>query len=194
MSIIDDSYEINHPYFKQNGYLNWLGSFTIDETLPEERRPQYGKLLHRLWHISWEGNAECIGNDRDRERDGFGLRVQYEREIYGKTMVDATEIYGPVRVLEVLLSLSMHMYDLMLDTDIYNSVSRWFWEIMGNVGLDILDDDVYDKMDGDSLVSNVVLDILERNPDSAVDGWFSVREWREMEVWYQMHEYISEYF
>lgn len=194
MSIIDDSYEINHPYFKQNGYLNWLGSFTIDETLPEERRPRYGKLLHRLWHISWEGNAECIGNDRDREREGFGLRVQYGCEIYGKPILDATEIYGPVRVLEVLLSLSMHMYDLMLDTDIYNSVSRWFWEIMGNVGLDILDDDIYDEMDGDSLVSNVVLDILERNPDSAVDGWFSVREWREMEVWYQMHEYISEYF
>lgn len=190
MSIIDESYDLNKPFFQHHSYLEWLESFTIDETVPDNRRLTYSKLLYSLWKIPWEGNAKNIGNDADREIDGLCLRDQYESILYGDMMVETKELYGPARVLEVLVSISMHMYDLMLDTSVYNSVSRWFWEIMHNAGLDCLDDDGWRDIDED-VVEEVVIDILQRR---SKNGWFSNNNWHEKEVWYQMQEYISDYF
>lgn len=196
MSVIDESYSINKPYFQNHSYIEWLISFTIDETMTDITRPKYKKLLMHLWQMEWEGNHVNLGNDRDRENDGFELRYRYDDILYsGNAPVhDVILIFGKVRVLEVLIALSMHMYDLMLDTDIYNSVSRWFWEIMVNVGLECLDDDYFDSMNGHKIVDETVMDILQRNRNGETRGWFSVDNWYKMEVWYQLNEYISAYF
>lgn len=201
MSIVDDSYSVNKPYFNNHSYISWLESFTIDERLSDDRRPTYNLLLIKLWDIPFHG---AIGNDCDRGDEGLELRSRYDAMVarrlglYGRggDPFGVSNIYGDCRVLEMLIALSMRMYDLMQDMGEYNSVSRWFWEIMKNVGFDTLDDDNYELSDGDHVVESVVNDILNLRERSSgrPGGWFYVSDWREIEIWYQMHEYLKRYF
>ncbi len=199
MSIVDETYDLNAPYFKNHSYIEWLESFTIDETMSDDRRPTYGYLLKKLWSMPFYGS---IGNDDDRGDEGLELRTRYNSILARNTGVDfrlipdANAIFGECRVLEMLVALSMRMYDLMQDMGVYNSVSRWFWEIMHNVGFDDLDDSVYLESNGDQVVENVVTDILElhERKSGRPGGWFYVSDWRNLEIWYQMHEYLSKFF
>lgn len=200
MSIIDDSYDINAPYFQNHSYIEWLESFTIDETMRDDRRPTYHGLVMTLWNIEYNPKDGGIGNDLDRMEEGLELRIRYDyilsknAGLEHEMVVHAASMFGPCRVLEVIITLAMHMYDMMQDTDIYNSVSRWFWEIMANVGLDDLDDSIFGQREA-SLVEKTVGDILDRKgPKGARGGWFYVEDWQEIEVWYQMHEYLNGMF
>ena len=199
VAIVNDSYDINAPYFSGRSYLDWLESFTIDEQVPDDRRLTYKKLLRKLWDIPFVGS---IGNDDDRGDEGLELRTRYNDILAKKAgrgefvTPDVHDIYGDCRVLEMLIALSMRMYDLMQDMGIYNSVSRWFWEIMSNVGFDELDDYIYDDLDGDGIVESMVNDIqsLHERKSGRPGGWFYVEDWRSLEIWYQMHEYLSRFF
>lgn len=199
MSIVDETYDLNAPYFKNHSYIEWLESFTIDERLSDDRRPTYRYLLRKLWSMSFYGS---IGNDDDRGDEGLELRIRYNSILAKNSGIslnsipDTNIIFGECRVLEMLVALSMRMYDIMQDMGVYNSVSRWFWEIMHNVGFDALDDSVYIESNGDAVVENVVTDILElrERKSGRPGGWFYVQDWRYLEIWYQMHEYLSKFF
>lgn len=199
MSIVDETYDVNAPYFKNHSYIEWLESFTIDERLSDDRRPTYEYLLKKLWSMPFYGS---IGNDDDRGDEGLELRIRYNSILAKNSGIDfrliqdTNIIFGECRVLEMLIALSMRMYDIMQDMGVYNSVSRWFWEIMHNVGFDTLDDSVYLESDGDVVVENVVNDILElhERKSGRPGGWFYVSDWRHLEIWYQMHEYLSKFF
>lgn len=180
----------------ESKYLEYLKDFTIDETVSDERRLTYDILLNKLWDAIFHGH---IGNDYDREYDGLDLRVGYTNVLMKHGIDVGCDIYsefGDCRVLEMLIALSMHMYDLMQDMGLYNSVSRWFWEIMKNVGFDELDDDSYQALDGDRVVEKVLDDIsnLHQRKSGRPGGWFYVKDWTDIELWYQMHEYLSRYF
>lgn len=174
-------------------YVDWLKNIVSDDGYYPDWDRSFIKLLNCLWEIPWEGNAKYIGSDRDREQDGYDLRVQYETEICESSGPKLADIYGSVKVLEVLVAISLRMYDFMLDTNIYNSPSRWFWEIIGNSYLDVMNDDSYEDRGGDEAVENVVYSILKKE-EGPLRGWFGSPNWRTMEIWYQMHEYLSAYF
>ena len=198
MATLDDSYKLNEPYFSQENasYFKWLESFTIDDQLLNANK-KYTRLLRTLWDIPFEG---YLGNDADRGEEGLELRYRYSDILaekvddYGK-IPDFTEIFGGCRVLEMLIALSMHMYDLMQDLGIYNSVSRWFWEIMRNVDFIQYSDDVFD-MRSELSIRKVVDDILKSNNLAlgSKGGWFNISGWYKIEIWYQMHEYLHGYF
>lgn len=203
MSIVDDSYTINETYFDGSSYVDWLESFTVDETVDDSRRPLYSKLLNCLWHIPFEPS---IGNDDDRAANGIELRKRYYDILTRETGVrvnsyatkELEKIFGSCRVLEMLVGLSMQMYDLMQDLGMYNSVSRWFWEIMSCVGFDAMDDSYWRDGRDDMIVEEVVGHIMHRDgtrsrPDWP-GGWFGLDGWQNMEIWYQMHAYLSGYF
>lgn len=199
MSIVDENYKVNQPYFKNHSYLEWLESFTIDETLSDDRRPTYHKLIRKLWDIPFHG---AIGNDEARGDEGLELRIRYNDILAKKagagefTTPNVQDIYGECRVLEMLVALAMRMYDIMQDMGVYNSVSRWFWEIMHNVGLDDFEDGVYDILEGDRIIELIVVDILNlvAVEPGEPGGWFYVYDWQEIEIWYQMHEYLRRFF
>lgn len=199
VATLDDSYKINKKYFDNTSYFEWLESFTIDEQLVNSNK-QYRKLLRTLLDIPFWG---AIGNDDDRGEEGLELRVRYN-DIFAKksgkgdfNTPEVDDIFGHCRVLEMLIALSMHMYDLMQDMGIYNSVSRWFWEIMRNVGLDKFDDQHFNKRTK-YIITKTVEDILNLDSGNVKTGtrggWFNSRNWQEIEIWYQMHEYLRGYF
>lgn len=203
MAILDDSYTVNELYFTGRSYVEWLESFTIDERMDSSRRLSYHKLIMLLWEIEFEPS---VGNDHDRAAEGLELRSRYNDILARKAgdgdfvTPDVRAIFGECRVLEMLIALSMRMYDLMQDMGIYNSVSRWFWEIMSNVGFDILDDDTWDESN-ESAFSNEQFvryscDEIMQGFGQAVGkkgGWFYVEDWDSIEIWYQMHRYLKKY-
>ena len=205
VSIVDKSYSVNAPYFKNESYVEWLESFTIDETVSDISRRSYHELIDALWTIPFRAN---LGNDIDRAEEGLELRNKYNYILSKKAgdgdfiTPDVHEIFGECRVLEMLVALSMRMYDVMMYTDIYNSVSKWFWTIMRIIGFDTLDDDnwvegVYGSF---NLVCDICSDIMDHreyfDDGTALiyGGWFGVHGWQRMEIWYQMHAYLQRYF
>ena len=204
MAILDDSYTLNEPYFNGRSYLEWLESFTIDERINEHDRKTYHNLIGLLWDIEFEPS---VGNDHDRAEEGLELRVRYNDIFSKKSGVgefntpDIRAIFGECRVLEMLIALSMRMYDLMQDMGIYNSVSRWFWEIMQNVGFDVLDDSEFEGKSEtqirliDDFVHAVCQDIMSGESAKARrrGGWFFLDDWDSIEIWYQMHRYLTQY-
>lgn len=207
MSIVDavESYRTNEPYFDRESYVEWLKSFTIDERVSDDRRLTYDNLIKRLWLIHF---VPSVGNDIDRAVDGTELRKRYYDILAKNTGVyvrdvedDLGEIFGPCRVLEMLIALSMRMYDLMQDLGVYNSVSRWFWAIMENVNFDILDDDYWESdvvgYDPDDYVEETCNHIMNHDgirSEGLEGGWFWVPGWEKMEIWYQMHAYLRQFF
>lgn len=189
---------------KIGSYFDWLTSFIEDEE-QEANGVTYDCLLKKLWSIPYRPS---LGNDLDRAEDGIALRQMYDdivdreldrypRCVNMKSFEYAEDIYGDCRVLEMLVALSMRMCDIMQDTGVDNSVSRWFWEIMENVAFDILHDDVWFEYDGDDLVERHVNRIMDRDIRSGQNGrggWFYVRGWTRIEIWYQMHNYLKPLF
>lgn len=203
VAILDASYTVNESYFTGRSYVEWLESFTIDERMDSSRRVSYHKLIMQLWEIEFEPS---VGNDHDRAAEGLELRSRYNDILARKAgegdfvTPDVCAIFGECRVLEMLVALSMRMYDLMQDMGIYNSVSRWFWEIMSNVGFDILDDDTWNESDEAAFSNEQFVryscDEIMQGFGQAVGkkgGWFYVEDWDSIEIWYQMHRYLKQY-
>ena len=196
MAVLDDSYSLNEQYFNNDSYIGWLESFTIDERQSDSQGRSYKKLLRALWDIEFVG---IFGNDSDRGEEGLELRSRY-RDILDKMAgegefytPDVRDIFGECRVLEMLIALCMHMYTLMEDMDIYNSVSRWFWEILRNVSLDLFDDIWFDRLGGIAEVEYIVTEIINLR-STECNGWFNDPRWKTTEIWYQMHWYLKRYF
>lgn len=204
MAILDDSYTVNEPYFNGRSYVEWLESFTIDERVDESRRLSYHKMIMQLWEIEFES---YIGNDHDRAAEGLELRYRYNNILAQKAgegdfvTPDVRDIFGECRLLEMLVALSMRMYDLMQDMGIYNSVSRWFWEIMENVGFDILDDSTWGaegssrSYRNENFMRHVCDEIMHGDGPyvGKKGGWFHINDWDSIEIWYQMHRYLKQY-
>lgn len=203
MAILDDSYTVNESYFTGRSYVEWLESFTIDERMDSSRRLSYHKLIMQLWEVEFEPH---VGNDHDRAAEGLELRSRYNDILARKAgdgdfvTPDVRAIFGECRVLEMLVALSMRMYDLMQDMGVYNSVSRWFWEIMSNVGFDILDDDTWDESDmsafsNEQFVRYSCEEIMQGFGQAVgkKGGWFYLEDWDLIEIWYQMHRYLKQY-
>lgn len=202
VAILDESYTVNEPYFNGRSYVEWLESFTIDERINERYRLSYHNLIRQLWEIVF---VPSIGNDHDRAAEGLELRSRYNDILAKKAgegdfvTPDVMAIFGECRVLEMLVALSMRMYDLMQDMGIYNSVSRWFWEIMKNVGFDLLDDSRWDSEQStfnNKQFINYICDEIMHGFGQSIGrrgGWFFVENWDSIEIWYQMHRYLKHY-
>lgn len=204
MAVLDDSYTVNDPYFSGRSYVDWLESFTIDERVDSDRRLSYHNLIRELWEIEF---VPSVGNDHDRAAEGLELRARYNDILARKAGDGAFEtpdvhgIFGECRVLEMLIALSMRMYDLMQDMGIYNSVSRWFWEIMECISFDILDDDYWGEIGSGKARKSErfvhdICDRIMRGDGLRVGrrgGWFFTEDWENIEIWYQMHAYLTQY-
>ena len=197
--VTEDTYRLTESYFDRESYIEWLESFTIDDRIPKEYQTTYHHLINKLWSINY---IPSIGNDVDRATDGLELRSRYY-DIYmresGLTarndVVDnVVSIFGECTLLEMLIALSMNMYDIMQDMDIYNSVSRWFWELLKNAKIDRLDDSSWDDLTDSQYVEDIVKDIMELKENGYTRGWFDLDIWTSVEIWYQMHKYLSRYF
>ena len=108
---------------------------------------------------------------------------------------------SPCSVLEILVSVANRMEDILYDPKNGNRALKWLWTLICNLGLDIFTDAVY-KSDPGSFMQEID-DILEKFIGRTYDrkgqgGLFPLKkprkDQREVEIWYQMQEYLDENF
>ena len=124
-----------------------------------------------------------VPNDDNRLDDGLQLRKCFAEE---KDIPDAElQKFGPGNVLEVMIALAGRMGFILYDLKTGDHSVRWFWMLINNLRLK-----PHSKAN-DSIIKN----LLERKYASNGDGGLfpirnSKRDQREVEIWYQMMDYI----
>jgi hypothetical protein len=143
-----------------------------------------------------------VPNDDNRGIDGKFLRDCFRS--LSSEYDDADALDGPCNMLELLIGLARRMDDTMQDPEgptgamsEEDRVARWFWEILGNVGLDYYTDEVWVEKCGTMMVDMILNRILDRTYHrNGKGGLFPLRtpkkDQRKVEIWYQMSTYLLE--
>lgn len=177
-------------------YFDWLYSHVglVEDSNPKHSHRLLASELFDIpfkWHVKGDGN---------REQAGFDMRDAFVDEV-GSWENDRF-IFEPCTVLELLVALSIKLNFMhCLDEDQRDSgVGVWFWKLCHNLDLDQYTDEAYlsDPLGRtSSLVRRKVNIFLERRyHQSGRGGLFPLKhssnDQREIEIWYQMSEYLIE--
>ena len=174
-----------------NAYRNWL-----QDTMHAD---SYSVLFDILYDTPFEWSDD-LPRDSDRASDGRYLRLKFSNESGMNVYKDWLDDTWPCSFLEFLVALSYSIDDkIMYDPEEPDQPSRWFWEIMGNIGLDEYDDA---KMMKDGMLAwyyvNEIMDrvMCRRYDYNGNGGMFPLRrpamDQRKVEVWYQANAYMIE--
>ena len=186
---------IAHFYFK------WLYSLVGLET---KQYSKYWRLLENLYshEYTW-----YVDNDVNRAMDGINLRQIFCRTYgYDYSEIDPIVFERPCTFLEMLIGLARRIdSDIMWDPEAGDRTSYWFWMMLRNAGfIDAsgrLNSDEYFDAESMVEVAEKVDFIVNRRYDSRGNGGlFQVeylpdgRDFRDMELWYQMQFCMNERF
>ena len=172
----------------QQRYFNWLCSKVRADRDPEYMH--YSCLLNDLFNQEYRWDF-AIESDANRADDGINLRLLYSQETGDR--LDWINRKTSCTILEMLIAMSIRIeMDIMGDPG-EDRPERWFWEMLGNLGLMIMTDDNYDP--------NYVTDIIWRwmarqYSKNGSGGLFPLRkptsDQRSIPIWDQMGAYLVE--
>lgn len=172
-------------------YLHWLCSLVELNNHNGATYFALAGILHRK-AFYW-----TVANDDNRGSDGSNLRMRFLEEAGLSPTAYPDLNLGVCTVLEMLIALC----DRCETTMMYNPnkgerISRWFWTIMENLGLDRYSDLEIDLAASDEINHKIEV-ALDRSYDKKGRGGFfplknSKKDQREVEIWYQMCAFISE--
>jgi len=181
-------------YMMNKTYLRWLGDkIDLDYLNTNEKRTEY-RYVYLVYELCKKEFFWTVPNDDNRRTDGLKLREQFYEET-GRLINDRCMC----NMLEVLIALAERFESLLTEpiAGVTNYTAKFFWEMIGNLGLDRFTDDVYLDHCDPFIVSNVLDRVLERNYSrSGAGGLFPLRnpkkDQRRVELWYQMSAYLLE--
>lgn len=170
-------------------YFEWL----CDIAGVWREEPPYYLLAKALHDRAFTGE---LPHDENRAGDGIALRDEYA--FNGSSYPDTIDLTGPCSVLEMLIGVAKRM-DFVLSSpdDDREYTGRYFFELIGNLGLEGLTDDDYAILGGEARVDDAVGRLMRRtyDPDGR-GGLFPLRrpveDQRYVEIWYQMNAYLME--
>lgn len=135
-----------------------------------------------------------IPNDQNRAVDGLSLRQEFEYMRNPKLAGLGEQ--GFCSFLEMLVALARRIdYNMWEGGE--ETTSRWFWEMIDNMQLKAVDENSSDYNDVIAHNERILENILDRRigPDGS-GGLFPLKrtnnDQREVEIWYQMMEYIQQ--
>lgn len=167
----------------------------------------YWYLMQVLWakEFGW-----FVPNDDNRVADGLELRLEFAYDHYYDYNLSASDICS---VLEMLVALAVRMDDTIIKPGEKVKVGDRFFELICNLELDKYTDDRYldlgnndnsyhlaamYSMVKDSAEIDDILEVLinRQYSKNGKGGLFPLvraeLDQREIEIWYQMHEYLME--
>lgn len=170
-------------------YFEWMYQLVDGEGYSEGN--SYRKLFKHLHKTEFIFSVPMDGNRAD---DGTDLRYRFAYENSHDNRIITTYLDDrPCSVLEMMVALSLRCEeDIMDDPDIGDRTGEWFWGMVQNLGLDLMDDSNFDAVYTDDIISR----FLEReySPDGN-GGLFTVEnckyDLRDIEIWYQMCWYMD---
>ena len=168
-------------------YFEWMYSRVCGNRY--SKPISYRKLLTHLHNTEF---IYSIRKDRNRARDGIGLRDRFvESQGYKPYMAEYLD--GPCSVLEMMIALAIRGEESLMDDPMLGDrTAQWFWGMITSLGLG----GMYDSLFDECLVQDIVTRFLNREyePDGR-GGLFTIRnahrDMRDIEIWYQMHDYIN---
>lgn len=135
--------------------------------------------------------------DANRSEDGMQLREEFEYDTnYRAFHVDDI----PCTMLEMLIGLSTRI-DGIMQSETHEDISRWFWELLGNLEMDIFNDDDYYELGGEGELDKKLRRFLERKyKKNGEGGLFPLSDYKRLgfsdqrltQIWYQMQAYLNE--
>lgn len=166
-------------------YFRWLYAQVGSVKLKNPSRTHWSllKLLH-MKEFVW-----IIPNDDNRLEDGRDLRDEFVYEIRHMDVEPEWMSLG-CSMLEMLIGLARRLWF----EDDHFQIDEWFWHLMENLGLSGFSDrGGWDEQDVEDILNAVIWRIYE--PDGR-GGLFPLKnaqeDQREVELWYQMSEYLLE--
>lgn len=138
-----------------------------------------------------------IENDMNRYIDGLDIRKDFA---YDTLYDDYNDINGPCNCLEMIYGLAKRMNNIIYDPDFpEDETEDCLYCMLQNLGLLIFDDQNFEKYGGIERVNYILEVFLERSYDYYGNGGLfpnqnARKDQRNVEIWYQMSEYINENF
>lgn len=184
----------------EEDYTEWLS-----DKIGKRDGRTYSNLLILL---NAKGYSDDIGNDRNRSYEGGKLREEYINENMDHWDDDAWERidWCPCTFLEMMIALSYRLEELTYNPyeEGDTSASRWFWEMIENLGFSTYDDawfenelEGWEYVDGIYYVNKTLETVNDRTCDYHNKGCLfplqkSNRKVSQMELWDQANEYLIE--
>lgn len=148
----------------------------------------YRQLLTFLHDVEF---VYFVPYDENRAAEGVALRYRFCRRHNYEDFEYCLD--GPCSVFEMMLALALHCEEnIMVDPELGDRTSQWFWAMIKNMGLANMTDSNYNEW----LVNDVVTRFLNREYDyDGKGGLFRVKNWhrdmRKAEIWHQLMAYIN---
>jgi hypothetical protein len=171
-----------------NLYYDWLSRIVCDD----EQSGDYSKLLARLHltEFTW-----TVANDCNRAADGIDLRAFFSDET--SVPMRWVNLYLPdyCSILEMMVALARRLeLSIMGNPDEDERIGRWFWTMIGNLGLEGMYNAAYDQNFVDDTINRFLNRKYTKNGDG---GLFYVKrvgrkDLRKVEIWYQALWYLDE--
>lgn len=169
-------------------YFNWL----YDKVIHSKR--SYRKLLWRLNEIPF---TYILMMDENRLEDGLDLRYRfgYEDNIPQVEIVNCLDI-SECSVLEMMAALAIRCEEsIMNDPEVGDRTSKWFMDMLDNLGLSSMDDSNFNQ---DAVDRKVDIFLNRQYAPDGKGGLFHLRnctdDLRKVQIWYQMNWYLNEIF
>lgn len=171
-----------------NEYFEWMYQLVCGDT----KRLSYRKLLCKLFDTPFNYTIAMDGN---RAEDGVDLRYRFGYECDFDNVAVANCLDDKdCSVLEMMVALAIRCEEHIMDNpDIGDRTSKWFLDMIVNLGLDKMTDDRFDKRYVERILHQFMNREYKRNGDG---GLFTVHhsriDMRSVEIWYQAMWYLDE--
>ena len=181
-----DSYKVeweDSEYIRQS-YFEWLcHRVNVDINL-------YGIAMRILFDTEYFAK---IPLDENRIADAYILRAAF---CYESNFIEDILNEYPINVLEVLVELAVRCdEDIMYDPDIGDRAYKWFWIMIENMGLDIMNGELFNK-NYTNFIEKVNKFLNRTYRFNGEGGPFPlhnpVKNQQKTEIWYQMNAYLLE--
>ena len=169
-------------------YFEWLYDIVCKNNFHEQN--SFRKLLMLLHSVEF---TYTIPSDDNQAERGINLRWIYSLEMDRDHEEVRHFIDGPCSVLEMMVALAVRCEDhIMEDAEFGNRTGVWFWDMLTNLGIDQACDCNFSIYEVDDIIERFLN--REYEPDGR-GGLFTVEnceyDLRDIEIWYQLHLYLS---
>lgn len=176
-----------------DGYFNYIESIVCNGDTID----RYDVLLDILYRIDFRWS---VHNDDNRISDSVELRYNYQADC-GVPMAELQELLNiPCSVIEVICGLAIRMDDAMRDPEGGAHIDRWFWELIGNLGMSGFTNEAYERgLWSLNDVRKIVDIFMDRTYDELGHGGLFPRNvcyknQKECELFEQMNGYLNEFY
>ena len=141
-------------------------------------------------YFSW-----TVPNDDNRAYEGTNLRERFCDE---NNIRYVCEYFNDeCSMLELIVALAYRCESIMADQYGNMPMTKWFWDMMGNIGLSKFTDEVWTAIDGDLNVDRILREVNDwtyrRNGQGSLFPLnHAKQDQRKVELWYQLNAYLLE--